>query len=169
MRGNVYWIPEDGSAPRLGIMPRPRGDDWLQDEIASLCDQHVDIVVSALTPEEEAELQLTQESDLCAAAGLRFLRLPIEDRQTPVDASAAAEFINLLTQLYREGKHIVIHCRAGIGRASLIAAGILASNGSSVADSFDKISRARGCLAPDTPEQRLWLERLFPPQKADQQ
>lgn len=147
-------------------MPRPRGGDWLSDEIVSLRDQGVDIVVSLLTPDEESELHLNEESELCRAAGIRFLRFPIPDRQTPVDIAAATEFIDLLSQLYHQGNNIVMHCRAGIGRASLIAASILATSGFSVAQAFELISKARGCQVPDTPEQCVWVERLFASDKS---
>lgn len=142
-------------------MPRPRGNDWLQDEIASLRDQQVDVVISLLTSEEEAELQLTEESEMCGAAGLRFLSFPIEDRRTPIDPESALQFIDLVSNLYQQGQTVVIHCRAGIGRASVIAAAVLATRGYSVANAFEMIARARGCSVPDTIEQRLWLERLF--------
>jgi protein-tyrosine phosphatase len=160
MRCTVYWL-SDNDSTRLGIMPRPRGGDWLEDEIASLRDQKVDVVVSLLTCDEEAELQLAEEPHLCRAAGLRFISFPIADRQTPADPEAALQLVHDLSQLYAQRKGIVIHCRAGIGRASLIAAAILASQGSSVMNAFQIISSARGCPVPDTEEQSRWLQKLF--------
>ena len=72
MKCDIYWIPNEESS-RLGIMPRPRGGDWLEDEIQSLQQQKVDVLVSLLTPEEIAELYLEEEEALCHAAGLQFL------------------------------------------------------------------------------------------------
>jgi hypothetical protein len=64
MSCNIYSV--DGEEPcRLGIMPRPRGNDWLEDEIRSLKQQGVNVVVSLLTTEESSELCLDDESTLC--------------------------------------------------------------------------------------------------------
>jgi len=38
-------------------MARPRGGDWLQDEILALKRSGISILVSLLTPEEEDELR----------------------------------------------------------------------------------------------------------------
>jgi hypothetical protein len=37
MRTNIYWL-DDSQSGRIGIMPRPRGGDWLEDEIRALRD-----------------------------------------------------------------------------------------------------------------------------------
>lgn len=59
---NVY---ECGLA-RLSIARRPRGGDWLIDELRALKDDDgVRILVSMLSPEEEIELDLTAEAECC--------------------------------------------------------------------------------------------------------
>lgn len=83
MRTEVYWI---GGIPcRLGVMTRPRGGEWLDEEVASLRDQGVEILVSLLTVTEAAELGLEYEKDACEAAGIAVQSFPIEDRSVPVD------------------------------------------------------------------------------------
>jgi len=48
MPHEVFWI--DRLAKRLlGIMPRPRGGDWLDDELQALGKAGVNVVVSLLT------------------------------------------------------------------------------------------------------------------------
>jgi len=160
MSCSIYWIPHEEFS-RLGIMPRPRGADWLEDEICSLRQQEVDVLVSLLTAEEIAELRLDEEEALCKAAGLQFLSFPIPDRSVPASHEMALQFSTELNRLYREGKKIVIHCRAGIGRASLIAASVLALQGHSIENAFNTIATARGCSVPDTAEQATWLATLF--------
>jgi hypothetical protein len=59
---NPYWIKTEGF--RLAIIPRPRGADWLLDEIRFLQRAGVDVVVSALTASENEELGLVEESEL---------------------------------------------------------------------------------------------------------
>jgi protein-tyrosine phosphatase len=160
MKCNIYWIRIEESS-RLGIMPRPRGADWLEEEIHSVRQQGVDVLVSLLTPEEIAELHLEDEPILCKAAGLQFLFFSIPDRSIPESHEMLLQFSTELNRLYSEGQSIIIHCRAGVGRASLVAASLLALQGCNVEDAFSKIANARGCPVPDTPEQATWLTELF--------
>jgi len=63
---NPYWIKTiktDGV--RLAIIPRPRGQDWLPDDINLLQRAGIDVVVSALTATENEELGLVEESRCC--------------------------------------------------------------------------------------------------------
>src|SRR5947209_6977670 len=101
MKAELYWIP--GPWPgRLAIMPRPRGGDWLEDEIRSWLAQGVGAVVSALTAEEITELGLAEEEQLCAANGIAYLAFPIEDRRLPPSSRAVAELIKRLERMLRE-------------------------------------------------------------------
>lgn len=60
LRAQVYWVP--GPWPgRLGIVPRPRGGDWLSDEVRSWRASGLEVVSSLLTPDEEAEFELQEE------------------------------------------------------------------------------------------------------------
>ena len=49
MNTEIYWIKAAGPG-KLAVMPRPRGGDWLEDEIRGLKRFGVDILVSLLTP-----------------------------------------------------------------------------------------------------------------------
>jgi len=138
-------------------MPRPRGGDWLEDEIDSLRRSGVDVVVSLLEDAETRELELGEEGAFCEAKEMRFVNFPIKDRSVP---SSRRDFINLATQFaaaLAHGQSIVIHCRQGIGRSSLLAACVLVVLGLSPEQAFERIEEARGCSVPDTKEQREWL------------
>src|SRR5262245_56487867 len=119
MRTDLYWI-EGPWHGRLAIMPRPRGGDWLEDEIAAWRRAGVDIVVSALTKAEVAELDLAEEAPLCSANGIEFVGFPIADRGVP-DPATAAELVHRLDQKLASGKRVAIHCRQGVGRSALLA------------------------------------------------
>ena len=43
---------------RLAIVPRPRGGEWLDDDVRALKEQGFDLVVSLLTPDEAIDLGL---------------------------------------------------------------------------------------------------------------
>ena len=72
MSPDLYWItgPWRGG---LAIATRPRGGDWLEDEVAGWRRAGVDMVVSLLETEEAAQLQLVEEGDAAASAGIEFV------------------------------------------------------------------------------------------------
>ena len=116
-RGN----PGSGQAEHDGETP---GGDWLEDEMASLRRAGTDVLVCMLTLSELRELDLTEEAAAAEAAGVRFIWVPTPDRGTP----ELQRFRSLVAELIAElagGHHVVVHCRMGIGRSSLVAAGVL--------------------------------------------
>lgn len=159
MKATVYWIA--GAWPgRLGIVPRPRGGDWLDEEVGTWRAAGIDVVVSALTPEEIREFSLDREQQECRAQGIEFLPLPIEDRQVPADLPATKKLIDALEARLNAGKNAVIHCRQGIGRSSLLAASVFIARGIPAEEALQSIGKARGCTVPETPEQREWIKRF---------
>jgi protein-tyrosine phosphatase len=154
---NPYWIKKE--AIRLGIIPRPRGQDWLAEDISFLKRAGVDVVVSALTPTETEEWGLVDESRCCHDNGVKFLSFPIGDRSVPASLSEFDGLIDSVTEYLSEGKAVVIHCWGGVGRSSVIAACVLVRYGLSADDAFRRIEESRGRQVPDTAEQRQWVER----------
>jgi protein-tyrosine phosphatase len=156
MRSNIYWIPGPWAA-RLAILARPRGHDWLADEINGWREAGVHVVVSLLGPDEELELGLSDEARLVQDDGLRFINFPIEDYGVPASETALHELVKKVEHLLDQGHNVGIHCRAGIGRSSLVAACLLVSGGQAVEASFEQIQKARGVPVPDTVNQRTWV------------
>ena len=146
---------------QLAIAPRPRGGDWLEDDLRMLRRDGVDVLVSLLTVEETRELGLIEEQFLSDKVGIEFHQFPIPDRAVPQDTAEFLAFIDSLQAKTREGKLIAAHCRACIGRSSLFLAVLMRKSGGFTADqAFDLLSRARGLTVPDTPEQRAWVASL---------
>ena len=155
----AYWIDTDSTA-RLAIMPAPRGGNCLDDEIRALKREGADVLVSLLTREEEADLDLEHERAACSARGIKFLSFPIPDRHAPESVDAFLKFIDSLHYDLLQGRSIAAHCRAGIGRSALLLASLMRREGHTAADAFRRISYARGMQTPDTPEQLRWVENL---------
>ncbi len=156
MASDIYWI--DTSPPiQLAIMARPRAGDWLQDEIAHWKQSGIGVVVSLLEKDEIDDLGLDMEAELCEGYGIHFLSFPIPDRGVPSDAVTT---LNFVSELIGIGKPIAIHCRAGIGRSSVIAAAVLIYSGISACDAMSAIEKARGLAIPDTDAQRDWVLNL---------
>jgi protein-tyrosine phosphatase len=141
-------------------MAHPRGGDWLVEELQALRFEGVDVVVSMLTASEVRELDLEDEASAAAATGLQFVELPTPDRSTP-GVSEFKALIELLEVQLRNKKHVVVHCRMGIGRSSLVAAGILITEGVPAPNAWAAITSARGLAVPDTPAQKDWLDAVL--------
>ena len=156
MKSTIYWIPGNW-AGRLAILARPRGNDWLSDEIQGWRDAGVQVVVSLLGEEEERELGLAEEAQIVRASNLRFINFPIEDYGVPSSEVELHQLVKEVEQLLDHGHNVGIHCRAGIGRSSIVAACLLVSGGEAVETSFEQIQKARGVQVPDTVNQRAWV------------
>lgn len=145
---------------RLAIVPRPRGGDWLEDEVHAWKEMGFDVVVSLLTRDELDELGLAAEADLSRAQGLQFCEFPIPDLGVPKSSAAARELLDNLRSDLDVGKQIAIHCRQGIGRSGLIAVGVLIVSGVEPELAIRQVSAMRGLSVPETPEQREWVLEL---------
>lgn len=156
MRTELYWI-EGPWRGRLAIMPRPRGGDWLEDEIQAWRRSGVDVVVSLITREEQTELNLRDEEALCRANSIEFVSFPIVDRSVPSSAEAFSLQVIKLAEQLANGQNIAVHCRQGIGRAALVAICLLTVSGMEPATAIERVGKARGCAVPETPEQRRWI------------
>ena len=159
MRAELYVIALDGLGT-LSVMARPRGGDWLRDEIQAWRDAGVDVIVSLLTPAEQLELELAEEATLCEQQGLIFFSCPIPDRGVPRHVSEVESFIEALAQYLTQGKHVAVHCRMGIGRSAMMAAATLVALGETAERALAMVQAARGCQVPDTLEQQQWVEQF---------
>jgi len=159
MKAEIYWVP--GPWPgRLGIIPRPRGGDWLAEEARAWRAAGVDVVTSLLTPEEIAELELQDEAARFRAAGLEFHALPIPDLGVPRSRADLAQLVIELEQELAAGKNVAVHCRQGIGRSSLVVASLLVSAGLDAEEAFRRVEKIRGRPVPETAEQREWVSQM---------
>ena len=156
IKPDVYWLhgPWDG---RLAILARPRGEDWLQDEVEGWKEAGLDVVVSLLTKNEESELGLTQERELVQRSGLTFINFPIADYNVPASKQAARQLVDELKERLSHGSRVGIHCRQDIGRSSLVAACVLVTAGETSGSAFQLIKKARRTPVPDTAEQKDWV------------
>jgi protein-tyrosine phosphatase len=156
MRANVFWV--SGSWPgRLGILTRPRGGDWLGDETRAWREAGVDVVVSLLEPEEEAQLVLAGEAAAAAASGVEFRPFPIPDRGVPTSRESVAALARGIVDALESGRSVGVHCRQGIGRSALIVGGVLVAAGQNPNSALKTIEESRGLEVPETDEQRQWL------------
>ncbi|WP_082507377.1 MULTISPECIES: dual specificity protein phosphatase family protein [unclassified Duganella] len=162
MSAEVYWV-RDIEPLRLAIMPRPRGGDWLEDEIAGWKRSGVTHVVSLLHRYEIEELSISNEAALCKVSGIEYKSLPIQDRSTPASSADFFALVHELTSLVQNNHGVAVHCRAGIGRSGLTAACVLLKLGIPAAEAFAILSRARRLPVPDTQSQVEWFHSVAVP------
>ena len=157
-RHGLYVIGTVGQGT-LSIVARPRGGDWLDDEIARLAAQGVQLLVSLLMPDEQQELGLLAAGECCRTAGIDFLSIPVQDLGVPEDEAAFdATIASVIDRLY-QGHSVAVHCRQSVGRSGLFACAVLVASGVPQTTAIATVSAARGVPVPETPEQRRWLER----------
>jgi protein-tyrosine phosphatase len=152
----VFWI--QGNPPvGLAIVLRPRGEEWLAEDLARFKRSGVQTLVSLLEPVEADWLGLAQEGPLAEQLGMQFLSYPIQDVHVPANSPTFRAFVSGLAERLRAGERIGLHCRGSIGRAPLTAACTLIHLGWRATDALDAIETARGCAIPDTAEQERWI------------
>ena len=157
MQAQVFWIPGPWQG-RLGIVPRPRGGDWLGDETRAWRSAGIEVVVSLLEPAEEADLALGDEAAASAASGVKFVSHPIPDRGVPSSRESVARLAGDLAAALTAGTSVAIHCRQSIGRSALIAAAVLMAGGQDPDTAVEDIARSRGLKVPETAEQRRLIK-----------
>jgi len=157
MRKDLYWL--EGPWPgKVALAARPRGGDWVRDDLANWKRAGIDAVLSLLTPEEERDLDLREEAIEARAQGLEFTSLPVPDRQVPKSESKLALALEEVNRALSAGKNVVVHCRQGIGRSGLVAACLLVKRGMSPGAAVELVTAARGVSVPETSEQRDWID-----------
>lgn len=157
MKTRIFWLNEN-----LGIMSRPLGGDDLMEEIEHWKKLRVNTIVSFLTDEENEELGLEYERMDCRREGFDFIKFPIEDRQVPDSYLKTKELFNNLIEKINQNQKILMHCRGGIGRVSIISSIVLSTlHKIPIKQSFATISKIRGLNVPDTEEQIIWTESFI--------
>jgi protein-tyrosine phosphatase len=160
MVAEVYWT-QDKLPGRVALVPRPRGNDWLEDEALAWKNAGLDAIVSMLERDEVESFGLEREAEFCRANGIEFFSFPIVDRSVP---TLDDNFFNLLEKLKTMlslGKSVGIHCRQSIGRAPLLAAFLMISFGIEPNEAFRQLSFARGLQVPETEEQKKLAEKFY--------
>ncbi len=143
LEADIFQIPV-ATVGSLSIIARPRGGDWLVDDISMLARRGVGPVVSLLCEDEQIELGLEDEAASCARHQIEFVSLPVADCGVPSDITAFIGCFQRLACLVRDGASVTMHCRQSVGRSGLLAVSIVVALGMSIDAATDVVSRTRG-------------------------
>ena len=159
MKPDLFWIP--GPWPgKLALVLRPRGGNWLADEVHAWREAGVDVAVSLLEPDEASDLGLDGEAEVANSKRIRFFSFPIPDRGIPTSTRDVSKFLETLAGELAAGKTVAVHCRQSVGRSGMIAAGLLVKSGMSADRAVEVVSAGRGETVPETPAQLRWIQDL---------
>jgi protein-tyrosine phosphatase len=112
--------------------------------------------LSALGIRAVLSLQAEREDQFVGSPPDRALRLPVEDFHPPTIAQLH-QAITFIESCRSDGLPVLIHCHAGVGRASLTTSAYLMTRGLSHVEAFDIVRRARPIVALNG----IQLERLI--------
>jgi protein-tyrosine phosphatase len=155
--GAIFFRIDLGTAGSLSITPRPRGGDWLDDDIGALAARGISVVVSLLGQDEESELGLEGEASACGRRALTFVAAPVPDLGIPADTNGFMDAVHDLVTRLRAGENVAVHCRQSVGRSGMLAVAISVATGVGLEGAIAKVSSARGVQVPETAAQLEWL------------
>ncbi len=162
----IFFIPVTQPG-KLALLPHPRtgnssDNNTLKSELNALRTQGIDRLVSLLTNTESHDLGLANEAALFTALGGEFTAFPIPDMCLPDQPHAFMQLACTLADDIVQGRHIAIHCRAGIGRSGMLGCSVLHYLGMNIDNALAHIGKYRGLRIPDTCEQENWLRQNLP-------
>jgi len=142
---------------RLGICALPGSWNLLEDDLETIADWQADVVV---TMTEQREMNGAGVGDLgqrLEAAGIEWHHLPVRDFNG-LSGDSADVWESLSATLHRhldDGRHVLVHCRAGLGRSGMVVMRLLVERGIPPEQALTRLRTVRPG-AVETPTQRAW-------------
>ena len=124
------WVIED----QLAGMPRPGTDATIEDDLAFLQRNDIDLLVS-LTTDVPGASQLAEH-------GIESLHIPVHDFQAPT-MQQILEFVANTSNVLDNGGRVGVHCTAGMGRTGTMLATYFVYQGSTAQEAITKIRELR--------------------------
>lgn len=123
-------------------------------------------VVTLVEPFELEKLKVAHMGEEVARRHMDWLHLPIRDASTPGEAfeqAWASAGPGLLARL-RDGQHVLVHCKGGLGRAGTIAARLLVELGTAPNEAIARVRAVRpGALETKAQEAYVAQRKPFSP------
>ena len=148
-------LPDD-VAGRLFKMGIPGRFTDLESDLAQMRDSGVELIV-CLTPQDEMQAKSERyfEAVVDQRLGIEHVELPIEDQGVPLDVEAYDDLVRRVQLLLGDGKAVLVHCAAGVGRTGVFIISVLQNLGHDTEEAT-QIARQAGSW-PENNEQRSFL------------
>lgn len=104
---------------------------------------HTDLLVSLLELHEFELLEIPNLFSQAQLRGMQVRHFPIPDFSVPYSMHSLTLLVQDVLAAAAEGKTVVIHCKAGLGRSGLVAAACLVALGATVAEAFRLVRQSR--------------------------
>ena len=83
---------------------------------------------------------------------------PIPDLSVPDEDEWTSLIAGMLSEV-RSGRHVIVHCAAGIGRAGTAACSVLLAAGLSLSEAERRVAASRPGAGPQSREQAAFIRR----------
>jgi protein-tyrosine phosphatase len=120
------------------------------------------LLVSLVEDHELVSLRIPSLVERSLALGMEVLRFPIADGSVPASRAAYVGLIREILLRAAAGTNVVIHCKGGLGRAGLVAAGCLVGVGLAADAAIRGVRETRDPKAIETPGQERFLAAVAP-------
>lgn len=122
---DILKLP-DGASMIFTPCPGTR-ETSVAEAVSTLKAAGANVLISLMPAEELDRFAASALPDICAAQGITWLHLPVEDDHSPDErfAAAFAQHKTALLGLLEQGGRVAIHCRGGSGRTGFMAAILL--------------------------------------------
>jgi len=129
----------------------------LQKDLARLRQHYsTDILVTLLEAIDFEQLHIPNLFAEAETYGVQTRWFPIQDYGTPTSMQELIDLVQFILANAAEGKTIVIHCKAGLGRTGLVATACLVALGCSADGAFAIVRKIRPGTV-ETPEQEAYV------------
>jgi ADP-ribosyl-[dinitrogen reductase] hydrolase len=155
---NSVDVPGGG---RIGLHRCPGANGHLRGDLHWLAAMPAELMLTLITSEELHSMGLSDFFVQAKNAGLVCHHLPISDMHAPEAGFKTNwhQFVNEARIRLANDELVLMHCRAGIGRAGTMAATLLVDAGVTPSDAIRQVRQARpGAL--ETQDQEDWVLAL---------
>lgn len=138
-------MPEQEGKLFISISPGKKDNKWnrdLEHDLNNIVNGEINIIVCLLEWAEMRMLNITDYPIRAQEMGITFYHLPIKDRGVP-QLKELTTLIPIIIQHLAAGKNVLIHCRAGLGRAGLMCACCLTHFGYGGNDAIEVVRNQR--------------------------